>query len=157
MSSTNNSLKIGAKESFFELGNTVEKIIKEFRSYMDTFEQKDFFSFSETEIKKKYYKDKYHTLTSKLVPLMTAMDKSISTIASLLIKADRAMDYEMISKLQSVFDFYSLLEKEIYEYTVVMEKEFQRERTSLSVLLDSSKRVTSIFIVLSNKIKNAEN
>ncbi len=117
--------------------------IAQLDNYINTFDQSNFFTFSDNEKKKKQLKKEYFTFMCIFKDSIKKCGDCNAELARMIIAADKQMDAKLTYKLSSVFDNYINVEKELYIYTAASEAELSKSRVSTSLLINSARRLNA--------------
>jgi hypothetical protein len=124
-----------------ELQVNICEMICRVDEYLNQFEHEDFFSFSNTEKRDKIYKQNYYAFISKLPILLTSMENAISRLSALLIRADEAIDLEMITLIGSKIDAYMAFENSLKNFSGSVQQAISKGNTSPSLLINEARRL----------------
>ena len=147
-----NDLNEKSKKISHKLNSNINQIIYETKKYLDTFKKEDFFNFSNSTTKKEYYNSQYFLFVANLNVCIHELNENISAISSLMIDADRSMEHDLSLYLKTVFDYNTAFEKELYEYTLITEKELKKEQPSISILFDSAKAFLAVALAFKKSL-----
>ena len=64
-----------------------------------------------------------------------------ASLASLLIKADEAMETEIVIICEKRFNAYEIFEKSFYEYTTNMENSFEQASATPAFIINSTQKL----------------
>ena len=129
-------------ELFKSMKNILDKLLKQTDSYTLIFKQKDFFTFSDIEERRKIYKREYYSFICDFNTAYSSLKQHISEIVTLFLDSDRNANEEKTILFKSIFEKHLLLEKELLVFTSTTEKELSEKEPSVSLLLDSANRLS---------------
>ena len=132
------------------------ELLAKTEQYLNAFRQSDFFTLSEVEEKREYYKIQYTDFTQQIIPLAENLQRSANEIASLILLADKAMDAELSLILEELFISFQTIEKELYLHTKSTEAEFSTAQFSVTRLMSATKRLLTSVSDFSSKISQAD-
>ena len=113
-------------------------------NYLNEFNKADFLTFTKSKNQSEKYLNQYHLFLTNISPMITELTSTNARLASLLIKADKAMDVETVVLCERCFAAFEEFERNMHEYTIAMESLFE----------GSSATATSI-TKLTQRLKNA--
>ena len=120
------------------LNEILEALLKNTDNYINTFEKKDFFVFSDSDSRGKRYKNEYYKFAVSVADDLLLLDRTAGEISSLVIRADMEMNDEELLILQGVFDQYLSFKNSSSSYFASTEKMLISQSVSVSVLLDGA-------------------
>lgn len=114
-----------------------KEILENLAIYMNSFDKKEFLSFSSNQNTEKYSKNYQLLLSSisKNIPILIAEN---ARLASLLVKADSAMNTELIVLCEKRFNAFEDFEQELNKYMTSMEDAFASGNPNPAFLLNSA-------------------
>ena len=114
-----------------------KEILENLTIYMNSFNKNEFLSFSSNTNAEKYSKNYQLLLSSisKNIPTLTAEN---ARLASLLVKADSAMNTELIVLCEKRFNAFEDFEQELNKYMSSMEDLFANSKPNPTFLLSSA-------------------
>ena len=118
----------------------LKSLRKKADEYINTFDQKDFFVFSNEDTQKKHYQSKYCSFTVSIADDLLSLDRLMGNLSSLLLKSDHEMNIDEMILLNNVFDTYINFKKSSSDFFSQADKIFSSKRISISTLLDSAKK-----------------
>ena len=116
---------------------SAKEILKSVEAYMNSFDRKEFLSFSSKTDAEKYSKN-YQALLSSISANIPPLISENARLASLLVKADRAMCTEIIVLCEKRFNAFEAFEQELNKYMSAMENIFANGKPNPSFLLNSA-------------------
>ena len=137
----NTELNALQKNISFQTIVVTNKIIESIDKHTKDFNKNEFFSFSDTS---KIISEKYFSFLAEISPLVSELNSLNSGLASLLIKADKTMDIDLIILCENKFNAFEKFEISLYEYTSSIEK-----------AIETSKATQIFFINATQKLKTA--
>ena len=140
------------RELFDNINALINKITERADKYSLTFEQKDFFTFSDAEERSKRYKREYLAFICDFNELYVQLSVHFDSVAQALLEADRDLDEQNIALFNSVFEKCLETEKELAAFTTTVEAETQKSNASVSVILNALKKFMLSFRVLSETL-----
>ena len=136
-----------------QLRASLSKIAVKTEDYINSFPKEDFFVFSDSENRIKGYKNKYLKFSTQIADELLITDRLMGKASSLLISADRAMDYDSLHILQALFEGYISFKKNSSKYFSKTEKALSSQAVSVSSLVDGAKNFKISVTELMNKAK----
>ena len=139
----NNNLKLLQQEISKKTASIANQLLNFTSSYVNTFNQNDIFSFSRKDKQSNENEkrlEEYYTFLANISPLITELAALNAKLASLLIKADIAMDITLITECEKRFNAFELFESSSYEYTQSMELLFSSTSISISAIIKSTQK-----------------
>ena len=116
---------------------SAKEILKSVEAYMNSFDRKEFLSFSSKTDAEKYSKN-YQALLSSISTNIPPLISENARLASLLVKADRAMSTDIIVLCEKRFNAFEAFEQELNKYMSAMENIFANGKPNPSFLLNSA-------------------
>ena len=141
-----NTLKALQENISSQTVELLKEIIVKTNYYIGGFEKKALFTFSNNQNDQKEYTERYFLFISEIASMISKLTDLNAELASLLIKADKEMDIELIVLCEKKFNAFLLFEKDLYTYT-----------TSVENTLDTSNASAVFLINAAQKFKNAVN
>ena len=135
-----NELEFLQKDIASKTANITKEIIAEIEIYMNSFDKKELFSFSRNNIELKKHSENYFSFMSEISSKIAILIEENARLASLLIKADKAMDIALIATCEKRFNAFEVFEQELYKYTSSMEKAFSNGTPPPTFLLNASQQ-----------------
>ena len=125
-------------------------------SYIQSFEVKDFYTFSSVKARNDLYKNEYRKFILNTADPIEDISFSIAEISSLLISADKDMDSLSAESLKDIFESYLLLESALGDYKMGTERMFAQENVSVAALLNGAKKIKLHIEELLEKVSKTE-
>ncbi len=116
----------------------LQEALSKIDTYINSFEQSEFFSFSQSNEKQKQYKKEYFSFMCELTKSIEASGDCAARLAVIINEADMQEDEEMTFRSAKIFDLYMALEKELAEFTSTAENALNQNKASASTLLNSA-------------------
>lgn len=118
----------------------LETLSQKADEYINTFDPKDFFVFSNTAARSKIYQKDYDTFTLNVADPLLSLDRLMGELSSLLLKADREMNIDEMLLQNTLFDAYLKFKKSSSDFFSQAEKMFSSGSITLSIILDGAKK-----------------
>ena len=120
----------------------LDKLIKSIDNYLNGFNQKEILSFSSSTSKEslKEYTENYFLFVSSIAPIISELTSLNAELASLLIKADKNMEIELIVTCEKKFNAFEEFERALYEYTSSVEKELLNPNANAAFLINATQK-----------------
>ena len=141
------------KSLFIELELLLDTLLAESMIYLNNFEIKDFFSFSNSEERIKYYKSEYLNFSSNIALPIEGITAKMYMISALLIESDQNMLEDTSAQLKSVFEEYLTFEATLASFTKETKTALSKEQFSVSMLTDCAKKIIFSTNALKSKLK----
>ena len=125
-------------------------------SYIQSFEIKDFYTFSSEKARNNLYKNEYRKFILNTTDQIGGISIYIAEISSLLISADRDMDSLSAEDLKDIFESYLLLESSLGDYKKETERMLSQQNISVSALLNGAKKIKLHIEALLEKVSKTE-
>lgn len=120
--------------------HTINQIVALTNAYMSDFDKNDIFAFSnKNENYKKYY-DRYFSFIFEISPMISKLADLNAALASLLIKADKAMETKIVITCEKRFTAYEKFEKNFYEYTLTIETAFENSNATPAFIINATQK-----------------
>ena len=116
---------------------SAKEILKSVEAYMNSFDRKEFLSFSSNQNTEKYSKN-YQLLLSSISKNIPTLIAENARLASLLVKADSAMNTELIVLCEKRFNAFEDFEQKLNKYMSSMEDLFANSKPNPTFLLSSA-------------------
>ena len=118
------------------------KLIENIDNYLTGFKQKEILSFSSSTSKEllKKYTENYFFFVSSIAPIISELTSLNAELASLLIKADKNMEIELIVICEKKFNAFEIFEHALYEYTSSVEKELLNSKANATFLINATQK-----------------
>ena len=120
----------------------LDKLIESIDNYLNGFNQKEILSFSSSTSKEslKEYTENYFLFVSSIAPIISELTSLNAELASLLIKADKNMEIELIVTCEKKFNAFEEFERALYEYTSSVEKELLNSNANAAFLINATQK-----------------
>lgn len=142
------------KESLFvELETLLDSLLSESMIYINSFEIKDFFSFSNSDERIKFYKNEYLKFSSKIALPLECITTKMYMISALLIEADQNILEDTSAQLKAVFEEFLAFELALSSFTKETKAALSKEQLSVSTLTDCAKKLSFSINALKSKLK----
>ncbi len=123
--------------------------------YLNKFDRKEFFVFSDDQKRDNLYKREYYEFISKLPDIMASVSSAVSRLSVLLERADNELELDMIvllgEKIERCFEF----ERELGKYIDECKKQVTGDHISPSTLVSSTRKLKGNIEALMVKINNS--
>lgn len=120
--------------------NLANTILEATNNYINGFEQRDFLGFSGSKEKLKKYEEDFVAFLLKISPTLSELRNSNADLASLIIKADKLMEAELVVICEKQFLAFEELEKKLYEYTSTTEESLSNAKATASSLVNAAQK-----------------
>ncbi len=121
--------------------NTATEIIKKIDAYLSSFNKYSAFSFSRDDSVN--CEEKHMIFLSSITNEISVLTSLNASLASLIIKADKAALIEPTLLMQKRFDAFCLFEKSLYNYTCEIEKALTSKKISSTFIIASTRKFKS--------------
>ena len=146
-----NDLKILQDDISAKTINTINQIIVLTNAYTSEFDKKEIFSFSNKEEQTRKYYDRYFSFVLEISPMISKLADLNAALASLLIKADTAMETEIVITCEKRFNAYEIFEKSFYEYTSNIENAFENSSVTPTFIINTTQKLKNSLNALINE------
>ena len=134
------SIKQERKQLYKEICCSLEELLAKTDNYINTFNKKDFFVFSNSNERNTVYQRNYYSFSISAADPLLLLDRLMGSVSSLLIRADKEMNVEELVILQHLFGEYLKFKETSSKYFSKAEKAFSSDSISLSYLLDGANK-----------------
>ena len=110
-------------------------------NYLNEFSKEDFLTFSKSKNQSDKYLNQYHLFLTNISHVITELSSTNARLASLLIKADKAMDIEIVALCEKCFNAFEDFERNMHEYTVAMESLFEGSIATATAITKLTQRL----------------
>ena len=110
-------------------------------NYLNEFSKEDFLTFSKSKNQSDKYLNQYHLFLTNISHVITELSSTNARLASLLIKADKAMDIEIVALCEKCFNAFEDFERNMHEYTVAMESLFEGSSATATAITKLTQRL----------------
>lgn len=146
-----NDLKILQDDISAKTINTINQIIVLTNAYTSEFDKKEIFSFSNKEEQTRKYYDRYFSFVLEISPMISKLADLNAALASLLMKADTAMETEIVITCEKRFNAYEMFEKSFYEYTSNIENAFENSSVTPTFIINTTQKLKNSLNALINE------
>lgn len=146
-----NDLKILQDDISAKTINTINQIIVLTNAYTSEFDKKEIFSFSNKEEQTRKYYDRYFSFVLEISPMISKLADLNAALASLLMKADTAMETEIVITCEKRFNAYEIFEKSFYEYTSNIENAFENSSVTPTFIINTTQKLKNSLNALINE------
>ena len=122
--------------------------------YLNKFDRKDFYVFSDAENRNSIYKREYREFISKLPHIVSAISSAMSRLSVLLERADKELELDMIILLGEKIESCITFENEVASYTEECNKHIAGDHISPSALVSNTRKLKSNIEMLISKLNN---
>ena len=136
-----------------ELANSLECLLSAFNNYLNSFEVKDFFTFSGADKRVDFYKSNYSKLREDISAPAEKATAIMGNISSLLIESDITGMADTTALLQNIFDKYITLEALLSAFIKETNAALKEEKLSITRMSDSAKKVCLAISSLKSNLK----
>ena len=141
------------KQLFKDIRSSLGELFEKTNNYIDTFDKKDFFVFSNSNSLNKIYQKNYYSFSISVADSLLLIDRLMGSVSSLLIRADKEMNVDELVILQDIFNEYLKFKENSSTYFSQSEKAFSSDSISLSELLEKANKFRFSITALIEKIK----
>ncbi len=140
------------KKLFDSLAKSFELIREKTDEYLNSFDKKDFFAFSDNDTRTKRYQRHFHAFTISVADHLLVADRLAGELSSLVLRADREMNVDELILLQAIFEEYIVFKKSSSEYFSSVEKMLSSSSVSVSTLMDKATKFKFSATAMINKL-----
>ncbi len=119
----------------------LSKALLQLNTYINSFNQNDFLSFSLTNAKAKTLKKEYFNFMCEFEKSFSQSADCASELASMVSEADIQMNTEKTAELALLFESYTTIEKELYRFTSSTEEALAKNSLTPALALASAKKL----------------
>ena len=141
------------KQLFKDIRSSLGELFEKTNNYIDTFDKKDFFVFSNSNSLNKIYQKNYYSFSISVADSLLLIDRLMGSVSSLLIRADKEMNVDELVILQDIFNEYLKFKENSSTYFSQSEKAFSSDSISLSELLEKANKFRFSITALIEKTK----
>ena len=124
-----------------ELSVYIQELICIVNDYLNKFEREDFFLFGDDKKRDRTYRKEYNDFISGFPAITMSIDKAISTLALLLVDADKEMELDLIVLLSKKSEACIALQKEISTYVCEGKAIIAKDGISPSALVSRTRKL----------------
>ena len=124
-----NELEFLQKDISSKTLSIAKEMLESVNIYINSFDKNEFLSFSNAANAEKYSSN-YNTLLSSISEKIPNLIVENARLASLLLRADSAMNTDLIILCESRFNAFEAFELELNKYMSSMDNEFKTNKTS---------------------------
>lgn len=112
-------------------------------SYLNGFDRKDFFVFTDLEEQNKLYKKEYYAFVSKLPAVATEAQEEMAKLSALLVEADAEGALDALALIGEEIEGYVAFEKALNEYLNESRSAISESKISPSRLVSAARKLKS--------------
>lgn len=123
--------------------------------YLNKFDRKEFFLFSDDQKRDRIYKREFYELMSNIHDIMVSVDSAVSRPSVLLERADNEIELDMIVLLGEKIEACFAFERDTVAYIEECKKQVSGDHISPLTLVSGARRFKGNIEALMTKINNS--
>ena len=123
-------------------------------AYLNKFDRKEFFLFSDDQKRDSLYKREYYEFISNIPEIMASLSSAVSRFSVLLERADNEIELDMIVLLGEKIEGCFAFERDVTEYIEECKKQVSGDHISPLNLVSSTRKLKGNIEALMSKINH---